>query len=139
MILKISAHCLSLLAISSTVLAQPSVADPCLSSETLAHIQRRLGQVGAIAFVAGTGLGLCSNESSEFQQSLKQISDLNASADINPEQISCPSSSSAATQADGFYLVPNAAYPSGTTKTCSCSQYKEALKVAQDTLRRLAK
>lgn len=125
--------------ISSTLLAQPALADPCLSSETLALIEKKLGQVGALAFVAGTGLNLCSNESSEFQQSLQRISELSASAESYPELISCPSSAGVSTQSEDLNLAPNeAGYSTGPTKTCSCSQYKVALREAQAALRKLA-
>jgi len=122
----------------------PAVADPCLSRETIEHIQRRLGQVGALAFAAGTGLGLCQDDYSgarqyEILQSVQRVDQLSASADMYTEQLSCPSSASTSSGSGGFNLVPGEVYGSGPTKNCSCSQYRQALREAQAALRRLAR
>lgn len=130
--------CSGLLILCLDFLAQPAVADPCLSREAVDVIQRRLGQVGALAFAAGTGLSLCSEGSSELEISLQRIDELSSSAEMHPEQLSCPASANVATERGVFHLVPQAAgFSSGPTKSCSCSEYKDALREAQSALRRL--
>lgn len=141
----ISAACAGLLLVASSALFPlPAAAYPCLSRETIEHIQRTLGQVGALAFAAGTGLGLCQDDYSggrqyEILQSVQRVDQLSASAEMYAEQLSCPSSASMSSGSGPFNLVPGEAYGSGATKTCSCSQYRQALIEAQAALRRLAR
>jgi hypothetical protein len=128
----------SLLLISPVLLGQPALAEPCLTQETLAVVQRRLGEVPASVFLAGTGLGLCNpGPSYDSQLRIQRINQLTNQAEMNPEQLSCPSSPQAASAPSGFSLTPEAAYPtaSGASKVCSCTRYKEALREAQAALR----
>jgi hypothetical protein len=131
---------LGLFITSFVAMSQPAAAEPCLSREAMELINLRLGQLGALAFSTGTGLGLCSSDSLGVEQSVQRIDELSASAEMSLEQLSCPSSDHVATGSGSFHLVPQAAgFSSGPTKTCSCSQYKEALREARAALRSLAR
>lgn len=135
-------HWQGLLLISPLLLGQPTLAEPCLTQETLAVVQRRLGEIPAAVFLAGTGLGLCnSGPSYNSQLSIQRIDELSTQAAMNPEELSCPSSTQVAAAPQGFNLAPEAAgysIASGPTKVCSCTRYKEALREAQSALRSLS-
>ncbi|KEF42525.1 MAG: hypothetical protein ER33_05605 [Cyanobium sp. CACIAM 14] len=126
----------SLLA-ASVLLARPAFAEPCLTAETLAWIQSRLGEMAAAAFLAGTGLSLCGPVTSDaMPSSLQRIDELSAEDAMNPEQIACPPSSGLAMQRQG--LIPEAGgslSSSASTKICTCPKLREALRVAQEALR----
>lgn len=130
----------SLLLVSPILGSRQALAEPCLTQETLAVVQSRLGDIPTAVFLAGTGLGLCNpGPSYESQSSIQRIDELSAQAAMNPEELSCPSSPQVATGPLRFnLLVPEAAgysTASGPTKVCNCTKFKEALREAQAALR----
>jgi hypothetical protein len=122
---------------------QPAKAEPCLTQETLAFVQQRIGGASTDIFLLTTGLGLCQTGSNDDARlSLQRIEELSTEAAMNPEELACPplSAQTATALQGGRFLVPEASNPvaSASTRTCTCARQNEALRLAQEALRRRA-